>query len=171
VVSNSELREQQTRLLADLQGQVIDLRSGKVDPPLALEERIASEDGSGKVSSILWVDDNPRANALMTERLQNIGIEVVAALNTNEAIETCSTRRFDRIISSMGRVENGKFEATAGIDLIRKISQLNGHDRVVIFCDPNEVANYRNAAKEEGAAAITSSATVLLDALQLESGV
>jgi hypothetical protein len=42
---------------------------------------------------------------------------------------------------------------------------------VVIFCDPNEVANYRNAAKEEGAAAITSSATVLLDALQLESGV
>ncbi len=169
LVSDTEIREQQTRLLADLQGQVIDLRSGKGDQALALDERIASEEGSGRVSSVLWVDDNPRANAVMTERLQKTGIDVVTALNTSEALALLSVTRFDRTISSMGRMEDGKFNPVAGIDLIRQVSSSFPLQRVVIFCDANEVANHRTAALKAGAAAVTSSATVLLDALQLES--
>src|SRR5262245_17782163 len=55
------------------------------------------------------------------ENLTRMGIEVVPALSTSEALAKLKTRKFDRIISDMGRREGITFNPTAGIDLVRTI--------------------------------------------------
>jgi PleD family two-component response regulator len=55
-----------------------------------------------RVNSILWVDDNPKNNSFLVERLSKLGIQVTQVLSTAEAISLLSSMSFDRIISDMG---------------------------------------------------------------------
>ena len=54
------------------------------------------------MNSILWVDDNPKNNSFLVERLSKLGIQVTQVLSTAEAISLLSSMSFDRIISDMG---------------------------------------------------------------------
>jgi CheY-like chemotaxis protein len=53
--------------------------------------------------SILWVDDRPGNNVLERQSLRQYGFEFDLAQSTQEALETLRGRRFDLIISDMGR--------------------------------------------------------------------
>jgi CheY-like chemotaxis protein len=171
-MTSAEVNEQQSRMIVDLQNQLIDLKGGNIDnsdePKFALDERIAAGPPKDRVSSLLWVDDNPRDNVLMAERLRDINIEVVYAFSTQEAMKLLARRNFDRIISNMARTEEGKLNPTAGLDLLLKLREASIRILVAIFCQVEEVGSYHDVAMRDGAAVVTSSPLTLLNALQLE---
>jgi CheY-like chemotaxis protein len=90
------------------------------------------------------------------------------ARTTAEALRLLSGRRFGRIISNMGRKEADRHDPAAGLTLIRKLRDSPVNTRIIIFCDANEAATYREVALNDGAYAVTSSPILLLAALDLE---
>ena len=170
-----EVSEQQRGLIADLQKQIVELQA-QIEPLLKSElvppveeaglEKLLVERPS-PVQRILWVDDEPRNNAFLVESLREQDIDVVTALSTTEAINIYDPGRFDRIVSDMGRPENGRFNRTAGIDLIKDVRAVDEHVPIFIFTTTRSMNNYKDATLGAGGNGITSSATELLNMLRL----
>lgn len=165
-----EVSEQQRKQLTDLQEQVIKVQTEGAASLSneTIEEKVVSGKRT-KVKSILWVDDNPKNNSLHVQRLNELGIEVVLALSTADALEKLKSRTFDRIISDMGRYEANGYVEKAGIELVRAVRKFDQNTPILIFCSTKGVVNHKDEAIEAGANEITSSSTVLMKALQLES--
>jgi len=68
---------------------------------------------------ILWVDDNPDNNFLERSAFENVGLNVLTALSTDEALNIIKKSKFSAIISDMGRAE-GPREGYELLDIIRK---------------------------------------------------
>jgi len=163
----AELSEQSRSFLADLQDQILNLQ--KQTPSL----RTSPEEGeqpttTSPVRSILWVDDNPKNNSFLIERLEKLGIRVTAVLSTTEALETLKTKTFDRIVSDMGRLESSSYNSSAGLDLIKAVRNAGIDAPIAFYCSLRAVATYAQEAKDLGAKIITASPTELLQALQIE---
>ena len=77
--------------------------------------------------------------------------------------------KFDRIITDMGRAESGRFNSTAGIDLIRKIREKDKEIPIIVSCSKDAVRKYADEALTAGANAITSSPSVVLSSLNLRT--
>lgn len=69
--------------------------------------------------SVLWVDDRPENNASGRIILEEMGIEVITALSTNQAMMWLNKNKVDVIISDMGRKE-GNFEGYVLLDRLRE---------------------------------------------------
>jgi CheY-like chemotaxis protein len=120
------------------------------------------------VGSILWVDDNPKNNSFLVERLTNRGIQVTQVLSTSEALSLMKTRSYDRVISDMGRQESSGYNSSAGLDLIKAMRDAGAETPIAFFCSRSAVSTYGREALQLGAKAITSSSTELLQALEIE---
>jgi len=67
---------------------------------------------------ILWVDDRPENNINERAAFVAMGCSFTLALSTNEALDQLSKKRFDAIISDMGRRE-GSREGYVLVDALR----------------------------------------------------
>lgn len=55
---------------------------------------------------VLWVDDHPEGNRYEILLLESLGIEVVTATNTREAIQRIQTERWNLVLSDVAREHN-----------------------------------------------------------------
>ena len=117
---------------------------------------------------ILWVDDRPEGNRVLAQALTRAGLEVVTALDTEEALAVIRApapirrrMRFTAVISDMGRGQ----APTAGLDLLTKIRESAIAVPFLIFTSPASEAEYAAEAIERGATVCTSGTVSLLQAL------
>lgn len=90
-------------------------------------------------STVLWVDDNPNNNRYAREALEAIGVSFVLAQSTDEALMKISRKRFDAIISDMGRPPDSR----AGYTLLDKLRSSRDQTPFIIYAssrDPEHVA-------------------------------
>jgi CheY-like chemotaxis protein len=72
---------------------------------------------------ILWVDDNPQNNATPAAVLKATQANVVQVKSTRQAVVQLAAKRFDAIVSDMGRRE-GPMEGYALLDQVRQMGLL-----------------------------------------------
>jgi len=164
-----EASKQQGQEISDLRQQIVAIQH-KLDalaPAQRMEKTVPVDERTDKVKSILWVDDHPRNNATLIEDLSKMGIEIVTATSTADALAKVEAKRFDRIISDMGRTESGQYQRSAGLDLTRQIRAVDKKVPIIIYSSSRAAQTYRAEALAAGANEITSSPTVLYTALQL----
>jgi CheY-like chemotaxis protein len=165
-----EAGEQQRALIADLQVQLVELRK-RIEGRQVVAAAASTDQPMAPPpapSSILWVDDNPKNNSYLIEQLHGLGIKVDIALTTSDGLSTFGRRRYNLVISDMGRQEEGTFNSDAGLDLLRAIRERDPNVPIAIYCSSNAVRQYGAEAKRLGAACVTSSATELFGFLNLE---
>ncbi|MBI3776428.1 MAG: response regulator [Gammaproteobacteria bacterium] len=164
-----EASAQQRNFIADLQTQVIEIRSaierGVQPANIVLDvTRVRTPPVAG---AVLWVDDQPKNNSYFVQQLSDKGISVDLALTTSEGL-----RLFDKkssygvVISDMGRIENGTYKSTAGLELLREIRGRNKPIPFIIFSSSQGVRQHKDTAITLGATAITSSPTEMFGILQ-----
>lgn len=163
-----EASEQQRALISDLQKQIVDIQKSieAVRGTQPVSEAVVEERKAAAANTILWVDDKPRNNAFLIESLTEQGISVTTAQSTAEALAMFTNKKFDRIISDMGRYEEGRFNAVAGLELTRQIRAADRRIPIVIYTSIRSAQEQRQAAIDAGVTEITASPTVLLNALQ-----
>jgi CheY-like chemotaxis protein len=166
-----EANSTQQSLIADLQNQV-----SQIQKHLGASMSITTSgiDASGdkiapKVSAVLWVDDNPKNNSYFVQQLTNAGIRVDLGLSTEDGVAAFKAKRYDYVISDMGREEGKSFNDTAGLDLLKELREIDPAIPIVFFSSLRAVREYGSKAKLLGANAITSSATELFGILNLAS--
>ena len=161
----SEITEQQITLISDLQKKVskleADIETNQDGNNTTTKIKLSNPDQ--QVKNILWVDDLPKNNSFITASLEEVGISVKAALSTSEAMKLYKTGRFDQIISDMGRPEGKE----AGIDLTRKIREIDSDIPIHIFCGGWAAKNMKAKVLKAGASTITNSGTELIKNLNI----
>lgn len=120
-----------------------------------------------EMSSILWVNDRPQCNVNERRSLQALGINLVLATSTEEALERIQKQHFDAIISDMRRP--GDIEA--GYTLLDKLRAIANNTPYIIYAG-SRAPEQLTEARERGAIAATSRPNelfkVVLSALELK---
>ncbi len=156
-----EASEQQRVIIADLQTRLVTLENQF--PPDPVEEVAGSHDDEPTLETrILWVDDNPKNNSYLIATLEGQGASVDIAVSTQDGLSKFKRRKYDVVISDMGRPEGER----AGLDLTKKIKELKSAAPVYIFCSGWAAKNLRQEALGAGVTDITSSGTALIAAVQ-----
>lgn len=109
-------------------------------------------------SSVLWVDDRPNNNIYERQALETLGVSFVLATSTDEALKHISRRRFDMIISDMGRPPDSR----AGYTLLDKLRDAGDKTPFIIYAGsraPEHVAESR----QHGAIGCTNNANELFE--------
>jgi CheY-like chemotaxis protein len=165
-----EANQTQQKLIADLQSQVAEIQK-KLEPAPASPQAVAAAPMPQiqNVKTLLWVDDNPKNNSYFVEHLSELGVKVDTATSTAEAARLFDTRRYDYVISDMGRMEGGKFNGTAGLDLLKMVRAKNAQVPFVFFTSARALDNYGQQALAMGATGMTSSSTRLFGILNLDT--
>jgi CheY-like chemotaxis protein len=132
--------------------------------PAGAEAGPAADQGR---ATVLWVDDNPDANALELAKLRDDGLEVLLARSTAEAMDVLSLRRgVGAIITDMGRAEDGEFRSHAGLALLRQLHEAEQDQPVLVYTSARRVELDRQDALDAGASTVTASPTELFAALR-----
>jgi CheY-like chemotaxis protein len=166
--------EQLRRQVTDLQNHMAVLLAergevGAAAPPPApagVAEPAGPAPDQGR-ATVLWVDDDPDANALELAKLRDDGVEVLLARSTAEAMDVLSLRRGVRaVVTDLGRAEDGEFRSHAGLALLRQLDEAEQDQPVLVYSSPRRVELDRQDALDAGAAVVTSSPVELLAALR-----
>lgn len=88
---------------------------------------------SQRGSSILWVDDTPSNNRFERESLEAFGFTVSISTSTEDAIEKVRGRRYDVIISDMGRPPDNQ----AGYTLLKRLRDDRIDTAYIIYAGSN----------------------------------
>ena len=193
-ISMDEFGQQQAMMIKDLQTRVNDIQRqlegdapkaiakatvSDASPPIAVaetsEKRSVEEDTveahyekidlDDDISSILWVDDHPKNNAMLINSLQNSGITVSSAMNTKEAVERFKHGSFDCVISDSCRHQGRELDnCQAGIELASLIREENADVPIYLYTDKVD-QKMKRKAEAAGATAVTSSPSELLKLL------
>lgn len=136
--------------------------SGAESKPNAKSVRLDIDDD---ISNILWVDDNPKNNALLINSLLKSKIKVSTKKNTEDAVEAFDLGDFDCVISDTCRDEDeDENNCLAGFELADRIRKMDEKVPIYIYADDiNE--RMKEKARNVGATAITSSPSELLKLL------
>jgi CheY-like chemotaxis protein len=165
-LSVEEATEQLRRQVTDLQTQMatqLVARGAVGEQPGAVAAGPVADQGR---ATILWVDDDPEANALEMAKLRDDGVEVLQARSTAEAMDVLTLRRGVRaIVTDLGRTEGGEFRSHAGLALLRQLREAELDQPVIVYTSPRGVELDRQDALEAGAAVVTASPTELFAAL------
>jgi CheY-like chemotaxis protein len=106
---------------------------------------------------ILWVDDNPNNNAALRRSFEALGVEVVIALSTAQALDLLESTRFNVVISDMGRPPDEK----AGYTLLSAMQRKGAKVPFLIYAAGGNIPAHRKEAAEKGAAGSTNKPTEL----------
>jgi CheY-like chemotaxis protein len=118
-------------------------------------------------ATILWVDDNPDANALELAKLREDGLEVLVARSTAEAMDVLSLRRGVRaVVTDLGRSEDGEFRSHAGLALLRQLKEAEQDQPVLVYTSTRRAELDRQDALDAGATTVTASPTELFAAVR-----
>lgn len=108
-------------------------------------------------ATVLWVDDNPDNNRFEREAFQAIGIRFELSTSTEDALRQLDRRRFNAIISDMGRGE----ERQAGYELLERLRQTDRKTPFFIYAGASAV-RHREDAIARGAQGSTNSPKELM---------
>jgi CheY-like chemotaxis protein len=175
-LSIEDATEQLRRQITDLQTHLAAQLAQRDDPgppaapgappgaPAGAEAGPAADQGR---ATVLWVDDNPDANALELAKLRDDGVEVLLARSTAEAMDVLSLRRGVRaVVTDMGRAEDGEFRSHAGLALLRQLHEAEQDQPVLVYTSARRVELDRQDALDAGATVVTASPTELFAALR-----
>ena len=92
-------------------------------------------------ATILWVDDRPENNVYEREALETLGVRVVLAESTQEALEKIHKRDFALVISDMGRPPDSR----AGYTLLDTLRAEHNEVKFVIYASSRDPEHIREA--------------------------
>lgn len=167
-----EASEQQRKLIADLQAQVLEIKKsleGIARPAPAATEKAALKMPPA-VASVLWVDDQPKNNSYFVQQLVDRGVNVELALSTAEGLRMFDKKTYGVVISDMGRTEDGIYKPTAGLELLKVIRERNKTIPFIIYSSSRGGREHREAAIKLGATTLTTSPTEMVGLLQAALG-
>lgn len=145
-----------------------DLTEPRYSPPSdgALFFKTPDSALSGKLRRILWVNNQTASNPWILDQLQNMGVEIVPALSTAEAMQlvTSNPLPFDAVISNMGRTEEGEYRAKAGISLIEAMREAGINLPIFVYTSARVTAT--NEVIAAGGNGVTDSAVELFELLR-----
>ena len=176
-----EANRQQQEQIADLQRQIIKLSealearesndevedTGATDgsDELLLEKSVtAPERPPRAVKRILWVDDKPERNSYLMEELRELGVQVDVAQSTGDALRTMRPQT-DCLITDLGRHEEGRYHAGAGLELITATRQMRPDLKIIVYSRPELIQVHHEQLVRAGAGDMLSSPTMLLKRL------
>jgi CheY-like chemotaxis protein len=164
-----EAAEQLRRQVTDLQTHVAAQLAarGEAGPPTPAGVDVAAGPATEPGRPIvLWVHDDPDANALELAKLRDDGVELLLARSTAEALDVLSLRRgVGAIVTDLGRSEDGEFRSHAGLALLRQLREAELDQPVLVYTSGRRAELDRQDALDAGAAVVTSSPTELFAAL------
>lgn len=105
---------------------------------------------------LLWVDDMPMNNMYILQAFRSIGITVVTALSTDEALDRLHRDIYDIIISDLGRPGDDM----AGRTLLRKVRELGLSIPYIVYASAR-VLPLRDELVAAGALDCTNDPTTL----------
>ena len=108
--------------------------------------------------AILWVDDNPANNELAVRALRKFGLDIEQATNTEAAMAAIQRRKFDLVISDMGRGSDMR----AGYGLLQLLRESGSKVPFFIFAG-SDTPEFRREAGERGAQLSTNDKLELVD--------
>jgi CheY-like chemotaxis protein len=167
-LSMEEVREQQSRLIADLQKKLGELETAvlnRTEPEATSVDKDRALSSGIPVASparVLWVDDQPKNISYYVEQLCSGGVEVDIALSTSEALRHLEERQYRVVLSDMGRKEGDHYNPRAGIDLLKALADGAPELPVAFVTSARGADPRRKVAEEMGARLVTSSGTELV---------
>jgi CheY-like chemotaxis protein len=108
--------------------------------------------------AILWADDNPANNELAVRALEKFGLDIEQATNTEAAVAAFQRRKFDLVISDMGRGDDMR----AGYGLLKLLRNRGSNVPFFIFAGSDK-PQFRREAAERGAQLSTNDMLELVD--------
>jgi hypothetical protein len=117
-------------------------------------------------SVVLWVDDRPDNNRIERMSMAPYGIEFVITTTTDEALSKLRGRKFDAVISDMGRPG----DAEAGLTLLEAMRKRGDQTACFFYTTPKSSAFTKNVINR-GAQGVTYRGDQLLDMLLQQLGV
>ncbi|MEN6373228.1 MAG: response regulator, partial [Smithella sp.] len=96
-----EASEQQRKLIADLQAQVLEIKKSLkgITPPAPAAPEKAAPKMPPTVTSVLWVDDQPKNNSYFVQQLVDRGVNVELAMSTAEGLRMFDKKTYGVVIS------------------------------------------------------------------------
>jgi len=165
-----EANEQQRTFLSSSQSEVL-LRKKRTqaytNSPDDLQKSVEKPLEDRKIQSILWVDDNPKNNSDHVQQLIDMDINVDLSLSTNDALKRSNSKRYDAIISDMGRKEGNKYESSAGLKLLKAIRESDKEIPFAILTRRKTARDMKNEVIAMGGTGITSRSLELFQLLNI----
>lgn len=115
--------------------------------------------------SILWADDNPNNNELAVRALRKFGLDIEQVVSTEAAMTAYARRKFDLVISDMGRGSN----MSAGYELLDQLRNAGSKLPFLIFAG-SDTPEFRRQAAERGAQLSTNDMLELIDSVVAHIG-
>lgn len=167
-----EASEQQRKLIADLQAQVLEIKKSieGIAPAAPETPEKAAPQMPPAVTSVLWVDDQPKNNSYFVQQLVDRGVNVELAMSTAEGLRMFDKKTYGVVISDMGRTEDGTYKPTAGLELLKVIRERNKTTPFIIYSSSRGEREHRKAAIKLGATTLTTSPTEMFGLLQAAIG-
>jgi hypothetical protein len=109
---------------------------------------------------VLWVDDRPDNNVMERRSMAAYDIDFVLAVSTDQALQQLQSRRFDAIISDMGRPPDSR----AGYTLLKAVRDGGDQTPFFIYAGSRDAAHLREAISR-GAQGSTNRGDELLQML------
>ena len=106
-------------------------------------------------ATVLWVDDNPANNRMERDAFALMGFRFTLSQSTEDALARLGERRFDAIITDMGRSGDG----SAGYTLLDAVRQQGDQTPFFIYAGSNR---HKDEAMRRGAQGSTNRADELL---------
>ncbi len=107
-------------------------------------------------ATALWVDDRPSNNIFERQSLEALGVSFVLATSTEEALDRLAKRKFDVVISDMGRPPDPR----AGYTLLEQLRASGNQTPFVIYAGSN-APEHKAEARSRGALGCTNRASEL----------
>ena len=109
-------------------------------------------------ATALWVDDRPSNNIFERQSLEALGVTFELAISTDEALDKIAKRRFDVIISDMGRPPDPR----AGYTLLDALRASGDRTPFIIYAGSN-APEHKAEARQHGALGSTNRASELFE--------
>jgi CheY-like chemotaxis protein len=107
---------------------------------------------------VLWVDDRPDNNRYERQSLEALGVDFSLSTSTEDALAQLSHRRFDLVLSDMGRPP----DPHAGYTLLDDMRRRGDQTPFVIYAS-SRAAEHVAEARRHGAVGCTNSPTELIE--------
>jgi CheY-like chemotaxis protein len=107
---------------------------------------------------VLWVDDRPSNNRYESAALEALGMHVELSTSTDDALEKVKARRYDVIISDMGRPPDKR----AGYTLLEKLRSTGDATPFIIYAASRDPEDFDEAVRR-GAVGCTNRPNELIE--------
>jgi len=104
------------------------------------------------------IDDIPSNNVYQRKAMEALGINFTTSTSTEHALEKLRSRKFDVIISDMGRPPDSR----AGYTLLDEIRQLRITTPFIVFSAGGDLPENRAEARKHGAVGSTNHSQELI---------